>query len=141
MARQFNLKKILSPVQDIVRKLKDRRDYLMTEVDEINTHLMALGGKGRRRTAKTEGESDAGNGMPTGTKRKGKRTRRSRDELVEQAGKVVEFIKSRGKDGAAAKEIQAKFGSMAPSVNAWLKLYSPVKVKTVGQKSLMRYFA
>lgn len=141
MPRPFNLKKVLSPVQDIVRKLKDRRDKLLEEVNEINSHLTALGGKGRRRGGMSGGETDAGNGAQAGSKRKGKRTRRSRAELVAMATGVVEFIKSKGKDGVGAKEIQAKFGSMAPSVNNWLKQYSPVKVKTSGEKSRMKYFA
>jgi len=140
MPRPFNLKSILKPVQKIVRRLKDRRDYLMAEVDEIDTHLTALGSKrGRRAKARVKGD---GSGIePTGTKRKGKRTRRSREELVQTAGEVVELIKGAGKEGATAKQIKAKFGNLLPSVNAWLKLYSPVKVKTTGAKSKMRYFA
>ena len=33
MAKRFNLKKILAPVDDVVRKLKHRRDVLMEEVN------------------------------------------------------------------------------------------------------------
>jgi hypothetical protein len=138
MAKQFNLKRIMEPVKDIVRKLKDRRSYLMEEVDEIERHLKAMGdraGNGRR-AKRDDDATEASNGI-----HKRKRSRRSREELVTIAGEIVELIRSKGKEGATAKEIKVKFGNLLPSVNAWLKNYSAVKVKTTGAKSKMRYFA
>jgi hypothetical protein len=131
MARTFDLNKILAPVADIVRRLNDRRDGLMAEVELIDNELSRF--EGRRSGAKTVHD-------PAATKRRGKRTRRSREELNVIAQNVISFIRGKGKDGAAAKELQAQFGPLVPSVNAWLKNYSPVKVKTTGSKAQMRYF-
>jgi hypothetical protein len=133
MARPFDLKKVLSPVADIVRKLKNRREQLMWEVDIIEGELKKLGGRGRGARKTTE-EADP-------HRRSGKRKRRSREELNALAQEVVSFIREKGKAGAAAKDLQVQFGPLVPSVNAWLKLYSPVKVKTTGVKAKMRYFA
>jgi hypothetical protein len=133
MARTFDLKKVLAPVGDIVRKLKKRRDHLMSEVELIEGELTRLGGgrKGRRKITEEA--------IPQ--RRTGKRKRRSREELTAMAQQIVDFIKGKGKEGAAAKDLQRQFGPLLPSVNAWLKLYSPGKVKTSGVKSKMRYFA
>src|SRR4051794_19718000 len=131
MARQFNLKRILAPVGDIVRKLKSRRDELMSEVDQINGEIDRLNGRARGRR-----KAEANEGMMPSRKRK----RRSREELTAIAQEIVSFIRDKGKEGIVAKDLQAKFGPLVPSANAWLKAYSPVKVKTSGAKSKMRYF-
>jgi hypothetical protein len=132
MAQKFNLTKILAPVDDIVRTLKNRRDDLMVEIDFLNGEIDRLSGRSRRQRRQTEEAADV--------KRKGKRKRRSREELNTLAQDVVSFIREKGKEGAAAKELQTMFGPLVPSVNAWLKTYAPVKVKTRGIKSKMRYF-
>jgi hypothetical protein len=141
MAKQFNLKRVMQPAKDIVRKLKDRRSYLMEEVTMIEGHLAAIGGKIAKRAKSMVSGNGTESTETTGTKRKGKRTRRSREELVTMAGEVVALIKSKGKEGASAADVKSQFGNLLPSVNAWLKLYSPTKVKTTGSKSKMRYFA
>src|SRR5882672_2624012 len=51
MARAFNLKKILAPVSDIVRRLNERRRDLMDEVQLIEGELKRFGGNGRRSPA------------------------------------------------------------------------------------------
>jgi hypothetical protein len=135
MPKAFNLKKVLAPVSDIVRKLKNRRDVLMAEVDLIDNQLARFGGKGGRGRKATV--SEGGSDEP---KRKVRR-RRSREQLVAMASDIVKFIGSKGKEGATAKEVKSQFGNLLPSVNAWLKLYSTAKVKTTGSKSKMRYFA
>jgi hypothetical protein len=134
MAKQFNLKRVLAPVSDIVRKLKDRRDVLMAEVNLINDEINRLGGNARgRRGPKPAGSADE-------PKRRVRR-RRSREQLETMAADVVKFINGKGKEGASATEIKSEFGDLLPSVNAWLKNYSTAKVKTTGNKSKMRYFA
>jgi hypothetical protein len=132
MARTFDLQAILAPVADIIDRLKNRREALIAEVELINGELARLDGHGNVAKQPTE---------VIGPKRQGKRTRRSRDELTAIAENVISFIRGKGKNGAAAKELQAQFGPLVPSVNAWLKNYSPVKVKTTGSKAQMRYFA
>lgn len=139
MPREFNLKRVLEPVKAIVRKLNDRRSVLMEEIGEIDKHLTAMGGKIGRRAKPAASGSEA-NGASNGV-RQGKRRRRSREDLVKMADEVVELIKTKGKEGATAKEIKEKFGNLLPSVNAWLKEYSATKVKTTGEKSRMRYYA
>src|SRR5690348_2312634 len=67
------------------------------------------------------------------------RKRRSRADLETQAAEVVKFIAGKGKEGVTGKEIKAQFGGLLPSVNAWLRNYSKVKVRTTGAKSAMRY--
>lgn len=132
MAKRFNLKKILAPVDDVVRKLKHRRDVLMVEVNLLQAELDRLGGSRRKPGPKAEGASQPGRKL---------RKRRSRDQLEAIAAEIVEFISGKGKEGASGNEIKSKFGDLLPSVNAWLKNYSTAKVKTTGSKSKMRYFA
>jgi hypothetical protein len=129
MAKQFNLARILAPVGNIVRRLKKRRHILMAEVELLDRKISRFGG-GRQQRDKV-----------VGAVRKGKRKRRSRVQLDEMAAGIIAFIKGKGKAGARGKEIKAKFGNLLPSVNAWLKTYSKLKVKTTGEKSTMRYFA
>jgi hypothetical protein len=134
MAKQFDLKRVLAPVSDIVRKLKHRRDVLMAEVNLINDEITRLGGNGRGRRGP---KPAAGADEP----RRRVRRRRSREQLEAMATNVVKFINGKGKEGASATEIKSQFGDLLPSVNAWLKNYSTAKVKTTGNKSKMRYFA
>src|SRR5258706_13088393 len=107
MARQFNLNRVLEPVKDIVRKLTDHRSRLMEDVAIIDDQLSRLGG-GKRRGRKASANGDGIGIEPAGTKRKGKRTRRSREELATMAGDVVALIKGAGKEGARAKQLKAK---------------------------------
>lgn len=132
MARTFDLQAILAPVADIIDRLKNRREALIADVELIDGELARLDGHGK--AAKQPPAA-------AGPKRRGKRSRRSREELNVIAQNVISFIRGKGKEGAAAKELQAQFGPLVPSVNAWLKNYSPVKVTTSGSKAQMRYFA
>ena len=133
MAKRFNLKKILAPVDDVVRKLKHRRDVLMEEVNLLQAELDRLGGRRRKPGPKPEGTAT----QPGRKLRK----RRTREQLKSMAAEIVEFVRGKGKEGASGNEIKAQFGDLLPSVNAWLKNYSTAKVKTTGSKSKMRYFA
>lgn len=133
MAKRFNLKRILAPVGDIVRKLKSRRDELMGEVDLIDSQLARFGGGVAGNGRKKQSTAAA-------PKRRG-RKRRSRQDLEMIAQEVVQFIGGKGKEGVSGKEIKAQFGDLLPSVNAWLKNYSTAKVKTTGAKSRMLYHA
>lgn len=134
MAKRFNLKKILAPVDDVVRKLKHRRDVLMEEVNLLEAELDRLGGRRRKPGPKPEGAAASQPGRKV-------RKRRSREQLESMAADIVKFIGGKGKEGASGNEIKAEFGDLLPSVNAWLKNYSTAKVKTTGSKSKMRYFA
>lgn len=137
MARQFDLKAILFPIGDIVRRLKDRRAVLMEEIDALDATLTRFNGA-KRRGRKPSSPDDATAEAP---KRKGKRTRRDRASIEAEAQQIVEFIKAAGKDGVGAKDIKGRFHIPAPSVKGYLKTYAPAsKVKTVGHKSTMRYF-
>jgi hypothetical protein len=132
MAKRFDLKKVLAPVGDVVRKLKNRRDVLMAEVEELNDQIARFEGRRGKRGPKP---ADAGQPAPK------TRKRRSRDQLEAMAADIVAFIASKGKEGASGNEIKSQFGDLLPSVNAWLKNYSKAKVKTTGNKSKMKYFA
>lgn len=138
MARSFDLRKVMAPVGDIVRKLNARRASLLDEVAMLDSELDRLGGgrrRGRARAAETDTAS-AASGQP-----RRKRRRRKREDLESMAQDIVKFIGSKGKEGATAKEIKTQFGNLLPSVNAWLKNYSNAKVRTTGAKATMRYFA
>lgn len=140
MAKDFDLKSVLAPVDTIVKRLSRHRAQLQEEIDLIDTQLARFDGlaSGTTRAKKVEVEAED---APAPKRRgKGKRTRRSREEIDAFAQQIVDFIKATGKEGTTGKEIKAKFGKLPPSVNAWLGLYSPVKVKTMGKQSAMRYF-
>jgi len=129
---------ILSPLSDVLDRLNRRREVVAAELAQLDDHIARIGGHGRRGRKAAIVATD---GAPV-ARRKGKRTRRSREELETQAAEIADFIKSAGKEGATGKEIKTKFGNLLPSVNAWLKLYNRgAKIKTTGQKSKMRYMA
>lgn len=138
--KTFDLKKILSPVANIVRRLKDRRAVLMDEITALDDTLHRFNGKaGRKR--KASGGDTPSDDMAETPKRKGKRTRRDRAEIEADVAKIVEFIKASGTNGVGAKDIKAKFTISAPSVKSYLKQYAPKGTfKTTGAKSKMRYF-
>src|ERR1700759_1520093 len=114
MAKPFDLEQILAPVADIVRRLNDRRQHLLAEVEMIESEVARLGG----------GRSDSqSNNVHTpriaGGRRK--RIRRSRAEVEAEAKQVVEFIRSAGKAGLSGREIKTKFKIGAPSLNGYLR--------------------
>jgi hypothetical protein len=130
MPRPFNLSSILAPVGNIVAKLKARRDQLLAEADMIGAQIERFGGSVKAKVAKV------------GKRAKGKRVRRSREDLEKQAVKVVAFIKAAGAEGTTGKEIKAEFGPLLPSPKQWLKSYAPdQKVKVTGAKTKTRYSA
>jgi hypothetical protein len=134
MARIFDLKKILAPVGGIISKLEKRRGQLAAELQQVEGEISRLSGRtSRKRNLSLE----HANGAPA---RRSKRVRRKREDLEALAQKIIEFIGSKGKVGASGGEIKAEFGSLLPSVNAWLKEYSKAKFKTTGAKSKTRYF-
>jgi hypothetical protein len=129
MPRPFDLKKLLAPVGDIVRKLNNRRQQLMSEVELIDGQLARFNGKGRRKRIA---------GVPRMGRKK--RVRRNRPELEAQAQQVVDFIKGAGKAGLSGQEIKVKFGITAPSLKAYLKQYAPgARITTIGKQRSMRY--
>ena len=74
--------------------------------------------------------------------KKGKRTRRSSADVKAQAMEMVAFIKSKGKEGVAGKEISAKFGPVLPSIKAFIngKVEAAHKVKSKGAASKTVYY-
>ena len=70
-----------------------------------------------------------------------KRVRRSPAQLKSAADAIVQFVKSKGKEGAIGREIKSRFGALLPSVKVWVEKYGGVKLKTEGDRSKMKYFA
>lgn len=119
-------------------KLAAMKVEIRAEIDRLQGILASL-----------EGTSTIGNPR-RGSGRKGsaatkankgeKRTRRSFDELAASAKKAAEFIKTKGKDGAAASEFAHMIGNPQSAKKFFKQYGADLSVKTKGKKSATMYF-
>jgi len=72
-------------------------------------------------------------------KRRGKRGRRTAEELTALAQSAVDIIKSGGKDGVMALDVKSKLDGITGSVKQFVELHSDHKVKQEGSKRHTRY--
>jgi hypothetical protein len=126
---------------DYDAKVAELKSEIQAEIDRLQRALKSLGGgevgngirarRGRGKAKKT---------MSSVIKqaKKGKRIRRSPENLAKDAAEVIAIIKSKGKEGAKGSDF-ARF-KIIGSPKVWLKQHArDAKIKTTGEKSKMRY--
>ena len=129
--------KNISEMKDLVH---EQIEHHSSEIDRLKEMLDGLGSaatgafrRGRKQVKQWLG------GAPAKAGRKKKRIRRSLDDIKKDAKEVIAIIKSKGSEGAAARDFK-KF-KIIGSPKTWLKSYAPeAKIKVVGQKQKTRYF-
>ena len=74
-------------------------------------------------------------------RRKGKRIRRTPEQLKRESEAIIQCIKGKGSAGASGAQIREHHPKVGPDIKGFVKLYTGRKLKTTGQRSAMRYFA
>jgi hypothetical protein len=72
-------------------------------------------------------------------KRRGRRGRRTGDELKALAEAAVDIIKAGGKEGVMALDVKSKLDGITGSVKQFVELHSDYKIKQEGSKRHTRY--
>ena len=72
---------------------------------------------------------------------KGKRVRRSADQLKREADAIYQLVKSAGAEGAAGRDIRKHHPKVGPDIKGFIQKYTSHKVKTTGKKASTRYLA
>ncbi|HEX3357753.1 MAG TPA: hypothetical protein VHS31_12350 [Tepidisphaeraceae bacterium] len=127
-------------ISDIKEIVHEQIEHHSSEIDRLKEMLEGLGSaatgalkRGRKRMKAWMGSAPAKAG------KKKKRIRRSLDDIKKDAKEVIAIIKSKGSQGAAARDFK-KF-KIIGSPKQWLKTYAPdAKIKVVGDKQKTRYF-
>jgi hypothetical protein len=117
----------------VLRPFYRERSRLYARIEKINQVVA-------RALGKLRGESKIAKNPAVSAKGKGKRIRRSSRELKKIALGVVEFVKSKGKEGVTPKEIKAAFGNLFPSPSQFVKKYGGVQLRQKGPPKRPRYF-
>jgi hypothetical protein len=115
--------------------IESEKKRLTTDLDMAADHI--------RETLKQLGHQDNGRFAVTRTSPKagkGKRIRRSLDQLKQEAGAIIALIKSASADGVSGPEIRAKHPKIGPDLKGFVQKYSGKKLKTTGVARSMRYF-
>lgn len=137
----FRRSKIL-PIEEWIADLEKHRDQLDQEIQKLQQLKSGLAGgealssiaaPRRGRPPKNEGTAPA---KTAG--RKGKRVRRSREDVEAHAKQILEFVRS-AKNGVTGTQIKDKFGKVIGTVKNYVKQYTGVDIESVGPKTSMRY--
>jgi ElaB/YqjD/DUF883 family membrane-anchored ribosome-binding protein len=116
--------------QAYINSLQAEIDRLQEELDRV------VGRNGSPATRRTAPKAESG--PKPARKRRG---RRSSEEVNAQAREMIEYIRSKGREGATGKEITQKFGKILPSIKEFLNSRDAgAKVKTKGAASNTVYF-
>jgi hypothetical protein len=119
--------KLSKPINSELKALKKKRDEVAKEISHLETVLSNFFGS-KKTTTKTARKG-----------RKGKRIRRSPEQLQKLAGEVMAYIKG-SEDGVVAGDIKKKFGTnFLPSPKAFLHKYG-FNVKTKGKGKRPVYY-
>lgn len=97
-------------IEKSLQPLKDKRDKLVDELRAVEKEISALTGKP--------------------IVQKGERTRRTKEEVVQEAKAIAEWIKRDGPLSAAA--IKAKYPKVGPSIVTTIKDHAGVTLKANG---------
>jgi len=119
------LKKELGAIEDEKRRLTAHLDDAASRIRQTLSSL-GLGGNGRASAVRQP--------------RKGKRIRRSAEQLKQEAEAIIQFIKSKADQGVKGNEIRTRHPKVGPDIKGFVQKHSGRKLKTSGKKAAMRYF-
>lgn len=120
-------------VEAVLRPFHRERRKLQVRIEKINQLIARALGKLDRGATTVEAMA----AKPVGKK---KRVRRSSEKLKKIASKVVEFVKSKGKDGVTPGAIKSAFGNLAPSPLQFVKKHIGIQLQRKGHAKRPTYF-
>jgi hypothetical protein len=140
--KQQAVKGLLRTLKHIERERKQRTADLEDAAKAVAQQLRDLGHNGGG--SHSNGRAKKASTTPTRTKTAGtkkRRIRRGPEELQAEAGKIVAMIRKAGTEGIGGKEIRKSFPKVGPDIKGFVEKHGGGKVKTIGQRSAMRYHA
>ncbi len=134
------LAKVRTAARREIGRLQQQRDQLDSQIAELQ-QLLGSGSEGSNGVGRTVGRKAKPAATSKKRGRKGKRIRRSPEQLQAIAAKVAGFIKSKGSEGASGKEIRKQFADeKLPAVlPPFLEQFGGVKVRQTGERASSRY--
>jgi hypothetical protein len=135
--KQRMVKSLLKTMRDIDRQRKERVADLDQAARIIGKELADLGhkvGVGNDKPTKAR----ATNGKAS---TKGKRVRRTPEQLKAEAEKALATIRKSGKEGVSGKDIRKVVPGIGQNIKAFIEQNAGEKVRTTGAKASMRYHA
>ena len=129
-----SLKNELRRIEDEKIKLTFHLDGAADRIRETLSKLGVGAGAGRLNGKRTTATPKVPN------PKKGKRIRRSPEQLKQEAHTIVELIRSKGQQGATGSQIRERHPKIGPDIKGFLQKFSGRKFKTSGKRAGMRYF-
>lgn len=127
--------KTVESLKKELRHIEDQRQRLTADLDEaesrIRQTLLQLGQGTNGKTASKRAVV-----KPT----KGKRIRRTPEQLKQEAQAIIELVRSKGAEAATGLEIRAQHAKIGPDIKGFVHKYSGRKLKSTGVGRSMRYF-
>jgi hypothetical protein len=124
---QQGIDELLKEQADIRRASEQRVQVIAEQVERLNELYHSATGR-----YYVSSKKDKAANADAGDKRQG---RRSSEELKAQAEEVVDYLKTKGRDGAKAGEIKERFGKLSPGVKPFIEKHTDYKIKTEGAKA------
>ena len=131
----------LQPVINYILELKQKRDSLIKQIEQVELGLAAFTGRGaNEKTVLITAPAAAAKSAAMPAKAKGKRIRRTPEQLKAEAVKVAGLISKAGAKGVTGNEIRAASPKIGIDIKGFMKKWGH-PVKTKGVAAQMRYFA
>ena len=129
---QQGIDELLREQAEIRRAAEERTGSIAEQVERLNELYHSATGRYYVSSKKDKAAAKADGGE--------RQARRSTADLKAQAEEVVDFLKVKGREGAKATEIKAKFGKLSPGVKPFIEKHTDYKIKTEGAKAGTVYF-
>lgn len=123
-------KALAKELQAIESEKKRLAADLDVAADRIRETLRQLGHNGNGHSVRTTLVRE----------KKGKRIRRTPDQLKHEAETIVQFVKNSGSKGVSGPEIRERYPKIGPDLKGFVEKFSGKKLKTTGLARSMRYF-
>jgi len=123
---------LISQRRTVLETARTRAAELDVQIQRLNELYKSA--NGRYYVPPPQGEK------PAGEEEEGKRIRRSKEELEQTAKGIVDFIATKGPEGASGAEIKARFSGITSSIKDFVLKYAGVTLRDNGApKAAMRY--
>ena len=122
---QQGIDELLREQAEIRRVAEQRVQDIAEQVERLNELYHSATGRYYVSSKKDKAE-------PAGEARQ---IRRSGEDLKTLAESVVDFLKTKGREGARAGELKERFGKMSPGVKPFIEKHTDYKIKTEGAKA------
>lgn len=138
--KQRMVKSLLRTMRKIDEERKERTADLDQAAKVIGKQLADLGHRfGIKESA--NGKKRRAGGRQGRAKAKGKRIRRSPEQMKAEAEKALGMIRKAGKDGIGGAEIRKSVPGVGQNIKTFVEKNTGEKIKTTGAKASMKYHA